>query len=200
LVFMQAPEDSGQDSRRATALLEEAEGMFAARGDVEGQSATWRSLVAVLAKFGRLAEAATWTTKLLDLGDVREDPAMVGVHACFIGEKLVRVGGDRNCALAVPLLERALAASASPGPQAAEFRMQALASLATALMDLGSFDRALTYSSLSVADMELLGDAGGIAGALRTRATLHDKRGAKVVCPSGRHVSLRFPAFGVAVS
>ena len=181
--LIQAPEGSGQDSRRATALLKEAEGMFAACGDVEGQSVTWNSLEAVLAKFGRLAEAATWTTKLLDLGDVWGDPAMVGEHACFIGEKLVRVGGDRNCALAVPLLERALRASASPAlagqPKAAEFRMKALSYLATALMDLGSFDQALEYSSLSVADMEVLGDAGGIAGALRTRAMIHDKRGAK---------------------
>ena len=128
LAFMQAPEDSGQDSRRATALLEEAEGMFAARGDVEGQSATWNSLEAVLAKFGRLAEAAKWTTKLLDLGDVCQDPEMVGDHACFMGEKLVSVGGEDNCRLAVPLLERALAASASQKlagqPEAAEFRMK----------------------------------------------------------------------------
>jgi len=186
LAFVQAPEGAGQDSRRATSLLEEAEGMFAAGGKVpnkEGQAATWESLEAVLAQSGRLPEAAKWTTKLLAMFDERGDSAMVGEHASFIGEKLVRVGGEQNCKLAVPLLERALLASASPGvdaEQAADLRIKALSYLGTAKMDLGSFDQALTYTSLLVKDMEKLGDVGGVAGALRTRAMIHDRCGARV--------------------
>jgi len=187
VALVEAPAGQGQDGNRAVSLLEEAEAIFAALVPVptDAQEVTWNSLEAVLSIFGRLPEATTWTTKLLDLDQARGLPGMVGKRGCIIGEKLVREGGERNCALAVPLLKRALDASATlaghspPSPKAADFRMQALSYLGNALTDLGEFDEALTYTRLLVADMEDLGDAGGIAGALRTRAMIHDRRGAK---------------------
>jgi len=113
----------------AAFLFEEVEGLFAARGEIGGQESSWNSLETILVMLGRPAEAAKWTEKLMDLFDQQEDPEVLATRACFMGEKLLSAGGETNSLLAVPLLERALAASASPAhvgqPWAAQFRMQA---------------------------------------------------------------------------
>ena len=106
------------------------------------------------------------------------DHENVGEHGTFLGSRLVRRGGVDNARLAVPLLQRALAASDHLPARSADnaIRMEALAGLGNAYIDLDEFDSAIATISQSVADMQERGEAGGIVGALRNR-------GESVKCP-----------------
>ena len=169
------------DSLKAAELLEEVDRIFGSSGEIRGQMSCWNSLASVHARARppRLAEAAKWTQKLMDQLDKDGNYDSMCSHGVFIGNHLVQAGGTEECALAVPFLERALAASEkSDDPSAV--RMQALACLGTAYMDLGEFDKALSAASKSVEDMEALGDAGGMCGAYRSRAMIHERRGVQI--------------------
>jgi len=179
LAYWRVPATQGRDLLKSAELLEEVEGMFEVLGQVQGQLSCWNSLISLLVKAGRPSEAAKWTEKLMDYATISEDHDLIGMHGVFLGEALVSAQSTDNAQLAIPFLERALAASTKcEGPQADnDLRMKALAALGCAYMDLEQFDKALETTTLSVSDMEARNDGGGIAGALRRRAMIYSRMG-----------------------
>jgi len=152
LAYWRVPATQGRDLVKSAELLEEVEGMFEVLGQVQGQLSCWNSLISLLVKAGRPSEAAKWTEKLMDYATISEDHDLIGMHGVFLGEALVSAQSTDNAQLAIPFLERALAASTKcEGPQADnDLRMKALAALGCAYMDLEQFDKALETTTLSV--------------------------------------------------